>query len=165
MIRDLLNSRKLGFLIIAVAFALQLGWVLWDGGTYASTPDTYYYYQGALSIANGNGYVVEGRPVTHWPIGYSAFLSVFIRLFGDSLRMVFILNVILGTLSVGLLWALAYRWSGKWSIANVAAGIYAVLPGYIMFCSYVRSELLFCALLFAALLTITEAFVGRRRIT
>ena len=164
MIRDLLNSRKLGFLIIAVAFALRLGWVLWDGGTYASTPDTYYYYQGALSLANGTGYVVEGQPVTHWPIGYSAFLSVFFRLFGDSLQIVFLLNVLLDTGCIFIIWLLAHRWSGKLSVANIAAALYAILPGHVLFCMWVRSELLFSVLSFAALLAITETVKSQRYI-
>ena len=164
MKRNLLDSRMLGLLIITAAFALRLGWVLWDGGSYASTPDTYYYYQGALSLANGTGYVVEGAPVTHWPVGYSVFLSVFFRLFGDSLQIVFLLNVLLDTGCAVLIWLLALRWTGRLSVANISAALYAILPCHVLFCTWVRSELLFSFLLFAALLAITEAVTSRHHI-
>ena len=40
------------------------------------TPDSVVYFFGARSLAAGHGYINDGRPITDFPPGYSAVLSV-----------------------------------------------------------------------------------------
>src|SRR5688572_20022237 len=67
--------------LVALVFARE---PVWDG---------HYYHFGAERLASGLGYsedvTIAGRsvwkPWTHYPVGYSAFLSVFYRIFGSGI--------------------------------------------------------------------------------
>lgn len=49
------------------------------------SPDSWAYWQAAVSIANGSGYrFFSGDPVTAWPPLYSAYLSIWVRLLGPT---------------------------------------------------------------------------------
>src|ERR1700757_971332 len=91
-----------GALLFVVALAprlfVALAWTgepVWDG---------HYYDIGAHRIAEGMGYsdalAVAGRlvwhPWCHYPVGYSAFLAVFYRLFGHGHAVGVAANALVG---------------------------------------------------------------------
>ena len=48
------------------------------------TSDELWYYNRALSLASGQGYVQNGIPTAYWPVGWPGFLALVIWIFGKS---------------------------------------------------------------------------------
>ena len=140
-------------LFVALAWARE---PVWDG---------HYYHYGAMRIAKGLGYsediVVAGtrlwHPWCHYPVGYSAFLAAFYRLFGPSLRGAPVVNAVVGTLLVLVVHRLALR-ALSLNRARIAAGITALHPGLIVYSAALMNEVL-CALLILA-----GAWIAARRL-
>ena len=142
-----------GALLFVVALAPRLyvalfwaGEPVWDG---------HYYDFGARRIAQGAGYSDEltlaghlvWHPWCHYPVGYSAFLAVFYRLFGDGRAVAAVANALVGAALAVVTWALAGR--ALSTVRARAAGVLVALhPGLILYAALVMSEPL------AALLTL-----------
>ena len=141
-------------LYVAVFWA---GEPVWDG---------HYYDFGARRIAEGAGYsddlTIAGHlvwhPWCHYPVGYSAFLAVFYRLFGDGRAVAAVANVLVGAALAVVTWALAGRALSPLR-ARAAGVLVALHPGLILYAALVMSEPL------AALLTLLAfwAAVASRR--
>ena len=90
-------------LFVAVFWA---GEPVWDG---------HYYDFGARRIAQGLGYSddltlggqLTWHPWCHYPVGYSAFLAVFYRLFGDGRAVAAVVDALVGAALAVVTWALA----------------------------------------------------------
>jgi 4-amino-4-deoxy-L-arabinose transferase-like glycosyltransferase len=142
-------------LFVAIAWARE---PVWDG---------HYYHLGASRIAAGLGYsedvIIHGaavwRPWTHYPVGYSALLSIFYRVFGDHLLVAPLLNAVLGAASAILVHRLALQHVGT-ERARVAGGIAALHPGLIAYCPLVMTEIPTAFLLLLLLWTLVH-FRGR----
>jgi hypothetical protein len=123
-------------LFVAIAWARE---PVWDG---------HYYHQGASRIAAGLGYsetvVSHGvslwKPWTHYPVGYSALLSLFYRVFGDQLLVAPLLNAVLGAATAFLVHRIALEHLGT-TRARLAGGIAALHPGLIAYCPLVMTEI------------------------
>lgn len=78
------SHRSLLFPCIAALTACISFFLLhWQG--IALTPDGWAYWQGAVSLANGNGYTYfSGNSITAWPPLYSLYLSCWVWLMGPS---------------------------------------------------------------------------------
>ena len=101
---------------------------VWDG---------HYYDFGARRIAQGLGYsddlVVNGvtlwHPWCHYPVGYSAFLGFFYKVFGDGPGVAKRVNAVVGALLPVATWLLARRGRarrgrasrGRWSRSTRAS--------------------------------------------
>lgn len=123
-------------LFVAIAWARE---PVWDG---------HYYHLGASRIAAGMGYsedvlshgVPLWKPWAHYPVGYSALLSLFYRLFGDHLLVAPLLNAVLGAATAFLVHRIALQHLGA-TRARVAGGIAALHPGLIAYCPLVMTEI------------------------
>ncbi len=123
-------------LFVAIAWARE---PVWDG---------HYYHLGASRIAAGLGYsetvVSHGvslwKPWTHYPVGYSALLSLFYRALGDHLLAAPLLNAVLGAATALLVHRVALQHLGT-TRARVAGGIAALHPGLIAYCPLVMTEI------------------------
>jgi len=132
-------------LAVAMAFASE---AVWDG---------HYYDFGARRIAAGLGYSddrsVGGQlvwhPWCHYPVGYSAFLSVFYRFLGASPVVASVANALVGAALAVVTWALG-REALSMGRARMAGLIVALDPGLVLYAALVMSEPL------AALLTFTS---------
>jgi len=130
-------------LYVAVFWA---GEPVWDG---------HYYDFGARRIAGGAGYSDDltlgghlvWHPWCHYPVGYSAFLAVFYRLFGDGRAVTAVANALVGAALAVVTWGLA-RHALSPLRARAAGLLVAVHPGLILYAALVMSEPL------AALLTL-----------
>ena len=91
---DVAFSWALGMVALLPRLFVAIAWArepVWDG---------HYYHQGARRIAAGLGYsedvlshgVLVWKPWTHYPVGYSALLGLFYRVFGDQLLVAPLLN-------------------------------------------------------------------------
>jgi hypothetical protein len=123
-------------LFVAIAWARE---PVWDG---------HYYHLGASRIAAGLGYsedvLVRGvsvwKPWTHYPVGYSAILGFFYKIFGDHLLVAPLLNAVLGAASAVLIHRIALSHLGT-TRARVAGGLAALHPGLIAYCPLVMTEI------------------------
>lgn len=122
-------------LFVALAWARE---PVWDG---------HYYHFGAERIAAGLGYsedvIINGqsvwKPWTHYPVGYSALLAIFYRLFGSSIAVAPLVNAVVGTLLVLVVHRLA-RYALNQNRARIAGALCALHPGLIAYCAVVMTE-------------------------
>ena len=141
----------------ALLFVAALAPRLYVALAWASEPvwDGHYYDFGARRIAAGLGYsddrtiggLTVWHPWCHYPVGYSAFLAGFYRLFGTSHAVAGVANAIVGAALAVATWALARRGLSP-TRARAAGLIVAFHPGLILYAALVMSEPL------AALLTL-----------
>jgi hypothetical protein len=149
----------------ALLFVVALAPRLWVGLSWAGEPvwDGHYYDFGARRIAQGLGYsddlTIDGHlmwhPWAHYPVGYSAFLAAFYRVFGASHAVAAVANALVGAALAVVTWALA-RHALDATRARIAGLIVAVHPGLILYAALLMSEPL------AALLTLAAFWLAVR---
>jgi len=123
-------------LFVSIAWARE---PVWDG---------HYYHLGATRLAAGLGYsedvLIRGvsvwKPWTHYPVGYSALLSFFYRIFGDHLLVGPLLNAVLGAATALLVHRIALHHLSA-TRARVAGGLAALHPGLIAYCPLLMTEI------------------------
>ena len=122
---------------IYVALAWS-GEPVWDG---------HYYDFGARRIAAGFGYsddrtiagILVWHPWCHYPVGYSAFLAAFYRVFGATHAVAGAANALVGAALAVVTWALA-RYGLSPARARVAGFLVAVHPGLVLYAALLMSE-------------------------
>jgi hypothetical protein len=155
-VRGRLTSDALfGLLLFTVALVPRL-WVAlrWSG---EPVWDGHYYDFGARRIADGHGYsddlLVLGHlvwhPWCHYPVGYSAFLAGFYRLFGAGPVVAAYANALTGAALAVMTWLLAREALVPWR-ARLAGAIVALHPGLIAYAALVMTEPLSALLTLAA---------------
>jgi 4-amino-4-deoxy-L-arabinose transferase-like glycosyltransferase len=139
-------TRELALLcvVLAVAFALRLGWMI------AVDPqpseyrvgDPYFYDLFGRSLAAGKGYLnMWGTPTAQWPPGYPIVLAAIYKVFGHSILLPKLLNVALGTATCLLAYLIGKRvFSG--AVGIVAALALAVFPSQVFWPTLLLSETL-----------------------
>lgn len=136
-------------LVVALALSHE---PVWDG---------HYYDFGARRIAMGLGYsddaAIGGRvvwhPWCHYPVGYSAFLAAFYRVFGATHVVASVVNAIVGAALAPLTYAFA-RHSLSEARSRAAGAVVALWPGLVLYSALVMTEQL------AALSTLFAFVVG-----
>ena len=149
----------------AVLFVVALAPRLWVGLSWAGEPvwDGHYYDFGARRIAQGLGYsddlTIDGQlvwhPWAHYPVGYSALLAAFYRVFGAGHAVAAVANALVGAALAVVTWALA-RHALDTMRARIAGLIVAAHPGLILYAALLMSEPL------AALLTLLAFWLAVR---
>jgi len=135
---------------LAIAFAVRVAWILFIDTQ--PLDDCGWYYQRAVDLAAGRGYVVDGQATAYWPVGYPAFLGLIFAVFGPSLFAAKIANVIL---QIGILlftYQLGKRLFHSEITGTAALVILAFYPNHIAYSSLLVSEILFLFLLMLAVL-------------
>ncbi len=110
----------LALLVVAVSCATFAA-LHWRG--IPLSPDSWAYWQAAVSIANGSGYrFLSGDPVTAWPPLYSAYLSLWVRALGANGVALVLANAALISLQ-SLAWFHTVRsiWIGNRSVYRPTA--------------------------------------------
>ena len=158
------DANKLALVIAALCFALNLIWVI----AIRIQPFSDYdkYWQVAISLATGRE-IEDAWYIAMYPhiLGTASFLSVFVRLFGESVFMVSVLNVVLTTLSGLLIFYICLEFADK-ETAAIASVLWAVCPSKLMLNSLVFSEPLYtCLILLFALMfmQLNKAIVAGER--
>jgi hypothetical protein len=143
------NLNKLGKVkcaaaVTALCFAFGLIWNI----TIRLEPFSDYqtYWDCAVALATG-GEIYSTEYVAMYPhiLGYSSFLSLFIRLFGQHVMVGVIVNLVLSCLT-GLLIFLIIAEPFGVTAASFGGGLWAVYPGRIMLGSLIFSEPLYTCL-------------------
>jgi 4-amino-4-deoxy-L-arabinose transferase-like glycosyltransferase len=120
---------------VALALAAE---PVWDG---------HYYDFGAKRIAAGLGYsddiTLHGErlwhPWCHYPVGYSAYLAAFYKLFGTAPWVAHLADSLVGALLAVFTFLLAREALGPVR-ARVAGGLVAIHPGLVLYGALVMSE-------------------------
>ena len=139
-----LNETKTFFVLLIVCLAVKLTWVL----IYRIQPlvdyATFYYTAESLS----NSFVISKRYVALFPhiFGYAWFLSFFFKIFGASYMIPPIINVVLSTISMGLIYFIGRKIGGV-KTAITASILWILLPSQTIYNMFVISEPLYCTIL------------------
>ncbi len=149
-----IDSRRLALCIAALCLVLNLVWVL----VIRIEPFSDYdkYWQVAISLAAGTE-IEDAWYIAMYPhiLGTASFLSVFVHLFGQSVLMVSIVNVLLTSLSGLLIFYITLEFSDK-ETAAFASLLWAVCPCKLMLNSLVFSEPLYTCLILLFLLMLIK---------
>jgi 4-amino-4-deoxy-L-arabinose transferase-like glycosyltransferase len=144
-----------GVLLFLLALAPRLfvalewaGEPVWDG---------HYYDFGARRLAAGLGYsddlVIDGHaiwhPWCHYPVGYSAALAAFYKVFGAGPRVAPVVNACIGAALAVMTWLLA-RHALTTLRARLAGLLVALHPGLVLYSALVMTEPLSALLTLAA---------------
>ncbi len=152
--------------LFAVAFTLRFVVAAWLAGE--PVWDGHYYDFGARRIAEGHGYsddrIVDGHavwhPWCHYPVGYSAYLGAFYKLFGASHLTAHVANALVGGLSAVVVYLLAREALSPWR-SRIAGALVALHPGLVLYGALAMSEPLSGLLVMAAFWV--ALVVARRR--
>ncbi len=156
------HALQLAF-IMGGALLLRLAWIAYSGWRLVPGDDSFRYDFMARALVAGQGYIhVNGEPSAFWPPGYSLLLAVAYRVFSESVSVAQLLNALLGTATVGLVYLIGRRTVGA-RPALLAAGIVAAFPSLVFFTAVTLSETTFTfVLLLAVYLVLREAESERR---
>jgi hypothetical protein len=144
--------------VLAVAFGLRLAWVLYATRTpvFVGSGDAYSYFFYGRQMAEGGGYLNldgSGHATAYYPVGYPAVLAALFWLLlhtplphtaGALAQAGTLLNAVLGTISVGLLWLIVRRVAGP-RPALAAAALLALWPNAIAYTATLQLETAFTA--------------------
>jgi 4-amino-4-deoxy-L-arabinose transferase-like glycosyltransferase len=130
-------------LIMGGALVFRLAWIAYSGWQPTPDDDAFRYDFTARALVQGQGYVhLNGAPTAFWPPGYPLLLAVAYKVFGEGAATGQLLNAVLGTATVGLVYLIGRRTVGD-RAALVAAGIVAAFPSLIFFTAVTLSETTF----------------------
>lgn len=142
-----------GLLLTLFCFGLNLLWIL--RFQIEPTVDFLTFYETACQLAAGER--IDWLYIGLFPhiLGYSTFLSWFIKLFGSSPLVAPLVNVGLTTVSGLCIYLICLRWAG-YRAAAFGFLFWSVCPSKLLYNSMVMSEPLYtcCVLLFLLLLSL-----------
>ncbi len=141
-------------IVVLLSVLARLPWVLIVHAV--PTSDSYFYFLGAKSIAAGHGYSILGHPTAFFPVGWPAFLAGLFLVTGPSFAAVEALNLVLWSVSGGLVYALGRRLGGR-AVGLLAGILVAVAPTMTVYAMRASSEALFIPLLLIVCLLLTSA--------
>ena len=118
-------------------------------------PDYETFFQAASDLANsrplsGKDYIAMFPHI----LGYAAFLSVFLRIFGDSLMTAALVNVVLTTLSGAVLYLLSMKHSGRMT-AFLLFLFWTICPSKLLYNTMSLSEPFYTCLLLVFFLLVS----------
>ena len=144
------SPHKAALAVAALCFVLNLVWVL----VIRIEPFSDYdkYWQTAIALANGSE-IEDAWYIAMYPhiLGTASFLSFFVKLFGESVLMVSVVNVLLTTFSGLLIFYICLEIADA-DTAFLASLFWAVCPCKLMLNSLVFSEPLYTCLILLFLL-------------
>lgn len=127
--------------------------------------DNASYIKLARDLADGHGYSNQGldgnwTPASHFPPGYPAILSVFVRLGVDSLMGFKVLNAVFFFLSVVILGFLIRKVTGQIYLAFSVSVLAVMSPSLLYFSGMAMSEMSYMA---ATMLSLLSLFLYRQQ--
>jgi len=170
-----ISSRRLLFILIAMAIILRLGSAFAQGNQIAPLPGVYdqlSYHPLALRVLDGYGFSFAtdawpatraGEPTAHWSFLYTLYLAGVYALFGPNpLAARLIQAVLVGVLHTWLVWRIGRRLFGD-AAGLVAAGLSAVYLYFVYYAGALMTEpFYFVGILWVLDATLRLAQPGRR---
>ncbi|MCU0866372.1 MAG: glycosyltransferase family 39 protein [Planctomycetes bacterium] len=134
------TARNLGWLVVGLAVVLQWGWALWSPTQPIS--DFQRYYEVASEFAATGELSHQGRPYIFQPPAWPFTLGCLFKLTGPSVLAGKLLNALLGSLAVAMLWSLLLRLARPGWLRVVAFAPVALCPLWIGYTSVLGTECL-----------------------
>jgi hypothetical protein len=135
-------------LILVVALGMALRLALGVALEVTPSSDTAWYYNRAIELLATGRYTEDGIPTAYWPVGYPAFLTALMAVFGPGVLVGKLANVLLSGLCLVLLYVWCrQRWPDAPWVARLAVALLALYPNQIGYSAALYSEPLFTALL------------------
>ena len=146
--------RKLCLILALICFALHLIWVLLIRIEPFSDYQT--YWQCACALATGQA-IESTEYIAVYPhiLGYSSFLSIFVRIFGEYVLVGAVLNAALTTLGGLLIFSICRRAAGELA-AVMGFVLWIFMPTKLMMNPLIFSEPLYTCLLLLFMLAVSE---------
>ena len=147
LVRSILLSPSYLPVIITLAFAIRLCWIL----VFHPNPmsDFAFYFMCAESIAKGYGYVKHGGFATaYFPVGYPLFLAILFWVFGVSITVAQMANLILSVVSLVLAYWIARDLFRSELAGRLSLLLLAVYPNNIAYTPLLGVEIIHLFLLF-----------------
>jgi 4-amino-4-deoxy-L-arabinose transferase-like glycosyltransferase len=154
-------------LAVVLGFVARIAWSAWTAPVPPWLSDADYYNATALSIARGQGFSVVfdatrgwlpgGDATAFWPPGFSGYLALSYRLFGEHLWVARSANILVGALTVVPVYFIGRRLYGE-SSARVAAVLAAVMPSLVFWTPVLLSDTLFTFLFALAMALLLYGF-------
>jgi 4-amino-4-deoxy-L-arabinose transferase-like glycosyltransferase len=108
--------------------------------------DYLWYEKFAINISTGKGYSVNGVPTGYWPIGYPGFLGALFYLFGPSVFIGKLANIVLYVGTILLTYKLSKSLFHCEPAARLTLCILSFYPNHIAYTALLSSEILFAFL-------------------
>ena len=143
-----------GLILSLFCLLLNLAWVF--SFQIEPTVDFKTFYDTALAIARNERVDMLYLGLFPHILGYSTFLGLMMRLFGESAILAPVLNVVLTVISGLCIYILSLRWIGL-RAASAAFFMWSLCPSKLMYNSMVMSEPLYTCLILLALLLMSLA--------
>ena len=126
-------------LISTVCLLLNGAWVFCFHPVQA--PDYRTFYEAAVNLSEGVE-LANKDYIAMFPhiLGYSAFLSLFLRLLGKSIMTAAVVNVLLTAGSCVLIYMLSLHWTGKRTAAAYAGMLWTICPSKLLYNTMALSE-------------------------
>jgi 4-amino-4-deoxy-L-arabinose transferase-like glycosyltransferase len=157
-----LGSKYFIPICLACALAIRICWILFAVAQPVS--DYAWYYETATRMLEGNGYsrfALGWMPTAYHAVGYPAFLSLLFAVFGPSVLVGKIANVILYMGILLLTYHLAKTLFHSEIVGRTALGILSFYPNHIAYCSLLAAEIL---ALFLSMSAIALFIAGKPRL-
>ncbi|MEK6590634.1 MAG: glycosyltransferase family 39 protein [Nitrospinota bacterium] len=148
-----LAKYKIIFTLLFIAFALRLTFSYFFPPIpcSANSGDIVRYYGIAISLADGEGFSLDGKPTAYVPPAYSFILATFFKIFSPSYQIAQLINAVLGVISCILAYFICRKtFSERASI--LALCIMALSPTNIIWSAMIFSENLFLPLILGVIL-------------
>ena len=125
-----------------VAFTIRLLYILLIPTT-PDIADSKWYYETAINLASGKGLMYNGKLTAYWPMGYSAFLGALFWMFGSSILIAKLANVVLYMGVLLFSYLLSKKFFSSEFISRISLFILALYPNHISYSAEIMSETLF----------------------
>lgn len=129
--------------IMLLSLTLRLIWIKYVPTVPVS--DFLQYYNGAVSMVQGNGYRNYGHISAYEPVGYSLFLTTLYFFFGTSIIVGKFANLALSLIGLVFIYLIVKRCFNE-KLAYICALLYAILPLNILYTSVLSTEIIFTTL-------------------
>ena len=153
-----LESKHFIPICLISALAVRMCWIHFAPAM--PVADYAWYYETATRILEGKGYSrysVGWMPTAYHAVGYPAFLTLLFAVFGTSVLVGKVANVILYMGALLLTYRLAKKLFHSEIVARTALAVLSFYPNHIAYCSLLAAEILALFLaLFAVALFIVE---------
>ena len=146
----ILNHRLFLPICFVVAFTIRLIYILFIT-TIPDVADSKWYYDRALSIINGDGVATDGKLTAYWPVGYAFFLAGIFKVFGVSVFLAKIANILLYLASMFFAYKIAKISFNSETIARASILVMALYPNHIAYSAELMSEIVFTFLFLAGI--------------
>ncbi|HEX5478693.1 MAG TPA: glycosyltransferase family 39 protein [Dehalococcoidia bacterium] len=159
--RAMLSERATVAGIALLAFAVRLAFIAYARFVPTLNDDAGRYDLLGRSLAQAAGYVnPNGTTTLFWPPGYPFILAAVYRLSGDSVRAALVVNALLASGTVVLVYLIGRR-AFDARTGLIAAALYALLPSAVFFADVTLSETAFTFVLLLGVWLIIEASLRR----